>query len=117
MNEIFTAAVQIQTFCEQQKWSFCFIGGIAVQRWGQPRLTRDADLTLLTGFGSEETFINVLLAHFTARLSGALEFALQTRVVLLQSDNGVSLDIALGAMPFEERTIQRASLFAIRPLC
>ena len=36
-------------------------GGLAVQRWGEPRLTRDADLTLLTGFGKEARFASALL--------------------------------------------------------
>jgi len=47
MNPIFAAAYDLQTFCERAGWSFCFIGGIAVQRWGEPRFTQDADLTLL----------------------------------------------------------------------
>jgi hypothetical protein len=32
-NPIFEAALEIQTFCQQGAWQFCFIGGIAVQRW------------------------------------------------------------------------------------
>lgn len=36
---------------------FCFIGGLALLRWGEPRTTRDTNLTLLTGFGGEERFI------------------------------------------------------------
>ncbi len=54
MNPIFAAAYDLQTFCEGAGWLFCFVGGIAVQRWGEPRFTQDADLTLLTGFGDEE---------------------------------------------------------------
>ena len=57
MNDILRAAADLQTFCEQHGWAFCFIGGLAVQRWGNPRYTQDADLTLLTGFGGEEAFI------------------------------------------------------------
>ncbi len=64
MNPIFAAAYDLQCFCESEGWRFCFIGGIAVQRWGEPRFTQDADLTLLTGFGSEEPYIDRLLAHY-----------------------------------------------------
>ncbi len=53
---VLAAAVEVQDFCQQRKWRFCFIGGGAVQRWGEPRLTQDVDLTLLTGFGDEEMF-------------------------------------------------------------
>lgn len=111
MNPLFAAAYDLQTFCEQQSWVFCFIGGVAVQRWGQPRFTQDVDATLLTGFGDEESFITALLAHYTPRLPDADVFALQTRVLLVQTSDGVPIDIALGAIPFEEHTVQRASLF------
>ena len=48
-NRLLQAALEIQEFCESRRWRFCFIGGIAVQHWGEARLTRDADLTVFTG--------------------------------------------------------------------
>jgi hypothetical protein len=47
--ELIQAAEQFQEFCASQHWRFCFIGGLAVQRWGEPRFTADVDLSLLTG--------------------------------------------------------------------
>jgi len=41
---VLAAAEEVQIFCQKHGWSFCFIGGLAVQRWGEPRLTQDADL-------------------------------------------------------------------------
>lgn len=110
---IFRAAGELQDFCENQGWAFCFIGGIAVQRWGQPRLTRDVDLTLLSGFGHEDDFIIPLLQQYKSRIPDAQTFAAMSRVLLLETDLGIPLDIAFGAMPFEKRTIKRASLFQI----
>lgn len=106
---VLAAAEDIQACCTGHAWPFCFIGGVAVQRWGEPRLTQDVDLTLLTGFGSEETFIDILLKAYSPRRSDCREFALAHRVLLLRTDRGVPLDLALGALPFEERTVQRAS--------
>jgi hypothetical protein len=103
----------LQGFCAEQKYRCCFIGGIAVQRWGEPRLTVDVDLTLLTGFGNEEGFINALAAKFPTRRPDAVEFALQKRVLLLCASNGVLMDVALAGLPFEERTIKRASPWGI----
>ncbi len=85
---VLEAAGEVQQFCQEQNWQFCFIGGIAVQRWGEPRLTQDADLTLLTGFGNEEKFTDTLL---------------------MQTGGGVGVDVAFGAFPFEERSIRRSS--------
>jgi hypothetical protein len=112
VNEVLKAAVELQALCETQRWRFCIIGGLALQRWGEPRETVDVDLTLLTGFGAEEPFIATLLGHFEARIAEATEFALTRRVLLLRAKSGVGLDIALGGLPFEESAVARSSLFA-----
>jgi hypothetical protein len=88
---------------------------IAVQRWSQPRVTRDIDLTLLTGFGHEASFIHALLAHYRPRNENPLQFALRSRVLLLYSPGGIGIDISLGALPFEELLIQRATPFEFAP--
>ncbi len=113
MNAIFAAALDLQRFCEQLEWDFCFIGGLAVQRWGEPRMTRDADLTLLAGFGTEESYIDTLLETFEGRLPDARNFALSHRVILARHSNNTPLDIALGALPFEEGSVRRSSLWDI----
>jgi hypothetical protein len=113
VNPIFAAAVELQDFCRARGWRFCFIGGVAVQRWGEPRLTQDVDLTLLTGFGEEEEFVDTLLGRFGRRRDDARDFALRYRVLLLEATNRVPLDVSLGAIPFEERVVARASEFAV----
>lgn len=115
MIDLFETARQLQFFCDQQGWQSCFIGGIAVQRWGEPRVTRDVDLTLLAGFGSEDRFIVPLLTAFPARIADAAEFARRHRVLLLMTASGVGIDVSLGALPFEESMIRRASPFTFGP--
>jgi hypothetical protein len=95
-------------------FKFCFIGGITVQRWGQPRNTRDLDLTLLTGFGQEQPYIDAILNEYSPRRSDAHEFALLNRVLLIEDELGVPIDISLGAMPFEERAIVRSSSWSVQ---
>jgi hypothetical protein len=113
MNNVFEAAAEVQRFCEERAWRFCFIGGIAVQRWADPRQTEDADVTLLTGFGGEEKFVDALLSHFQARAQGERETAILRRVLLVSASDGTGIDIALGALPFEERSITRASAWQL----
>ncbi|MGH9364027.1 MAG: nucleotidyl transferase AbiEii/AbiGii toxin family protein, partial [Thermoanaerobaculia bacterium] len=115
MIPIFAAALEVQDFCRSQGWSFCFIGGLAVQRWGEPRLTQDVDLTILTGFGREAEFIDALLGKLTARRPDARDFALRNRVVLLQSSARIPIDVSLGALAFEERLVKRASCHMFSP--
>jgi hypothetical protein len=115
MIDLFEAARQLQAFCDGQGWRSCLIGGLAVQRWGEPRATLDVDLTVLAGFGGEGRFIDALLAAYSARIGDAREFATRHRVVLLRTPDGVGIDVSLGALPFEERVISRASLFSFGP--
>jgi len=115
MIDLFETARQVQAFCDQQGWRSCFIGGIAVQRWGEPRVTRDVDLTLLAGFGSEDRFIAALLAAYPARVENAAAFARRYRVVLLATQGGVGIDVSLGGLPFEERVVSRATAFSFGP--
>lgn len=111
MFELFRVAADLQDFCEVRGWRFCFIGGLAVQRWGEPRTTVDVDVTLLTGFGGEEPFILGLLDRYAGRVDDAAGFARENRVMLLRSASGVGIDIALGGLPFEESLVARATRF------
>ncbi len=115
MNEVFQAASELQSVCEAQSWRFCFIGGLAQIRWGEPRETVDADLTLLTGYGDEEPFIRTLTDHFEGRIPDAESFALERRVLLLRSRSGVGLDVSLGGLPYEELVVERSSVFVYPP--
>jgi hypothetical protein len=112
LRGVLAAAGEVQRFCQARRWAFCLIGGVAVQRWGEPRLTQDVDLTVLAGLGNESAFVDALLASFVARRDDAREFAFEHRVLLLRTARGVDVDVALGALPFEERTIRRASPWA-----
>ena len=109
MTKVLAAALELQQFFQQRQWSFSVIGGIALSRWGQPRTTGDVDVTLVTGFGSEDQYIRQLLGEFRPRMQDAEEFALRSRVLLLKASNDIGLDVALAGLPFEERLAQRAS--------
>ncbi len=115
MNALIHAAAELQGVCEANRWRFCFIGGLAVQRWGEPRETVVVDLTLLTGFADEARFVSVLMDTFESRIDNAADFARVNRVLLLRARSGVGLDIALGGLPFEESAVTRASLFTFPP--
>ena len=108
MNPLFAAAVEIEAFCRVREWRCCVIGGLATQRWGEPRQTRDVDLTILTGLGGEERFVDPILAHYEARIPDARQFALHRRVLLVRQPTSVPLDIALGGLPYR-RARHRAS--------
>ncbi len=66
---------------------------MALERRGEPRLTQDVDLTLLTGFGTEEEFVDALREE-VGPSPAARAFALNHRVLLAQAAEGGSVDMA-----------------------
>lgn len=109
------ALAEITTFVEEQGWRYCLIGGLAASYWGQPRSTNDVDLVLLAGFGGEEQFITPLTEAFATRIPDAVQFAKTNRVVLLQTREGVGIDVSLGGLPFEEEMLRRARIKEVLP--
>ena len=114
-NRLLDAAGEIQAFCEQERWPFCFIGGIAALHWGEARVTRDADLTVFTGVSDEARYVDRLLGRFASRIEEGRDFALRHRVLLLRATNGIPLDVSLGALSFEEKAVSGASLLEFAP--
>lgn len=108
---LWDSVLELQSFLESSGYRFCFIGGIAIQRWGEPRVTDDMDVTVITGFGNEKPLIQSMLRRYQARIADALAFAVHSRVLLIQDIAGYGIDVSLGALPFEERIVQRSSLW------
>ena len=117
MNALFAAAADVQSFLTDRGWVAAVIGGLAVQRWGEPRQTRDVDVALLTGIGTEAAYVDALLSRYAARRPDARTFALTYRVVLVETASGIPLDISLAALPYEERVMARATPYAFAPDC
>ena len=115
MIHLFREAAALQTALDSRGLRFCFIGGIAVQHWGEPRTTRDIDLSVFTGFGGEAAVVDELLVAYAGRVADARTFALTHRVLLLATPGGVEVDVALAALPFESAMIDRAAMVELEP--
>ena len=113
VNRVYSAALELQAALGEVRRPYCFIGGLAVQRWGEIRFTQDADATVLTEFQFDEEVVDQLLARFAARRPDARQIALHQRVLLLKSSQGVHLDVALGALDFEKHAIDRSSFWRV----
>lgn len=115
MKNLFAAAKEVFDWLDAHHVRGCLIGALAIQRWGQPRLTDDVDITVVADIGSEERIIDICLEKFSTRRHDARAFALQYRVVLLHASNGVPVDIALGATSFEAQCVDRATPYEFEP--
>src|SRR5687768_8613335 len=99
MNDVYDAALEVQDFFGKQGWKYCLIGGLAVIRWGYLRTTRDADFSLLTGFGDEAAYIKELSLAFRGREQDEKLLAQVRRVYRAYASNGAEIDIAFAALP------------------
>lgn len=115
MNKLIEAADEVQRFLDMHRVPFCFIGGFAAQRHAEPRVTRDVDVTILTGLGNEARIIDLMLSHFTPRRDDARDFAMRARVLLLATADDIGIDATLTALPYEAEIIARSSLFEFAP--
>jgi hypothetical protein len=64
ISELFAVALEVQEFLRELAQPFAFIGGLALQCWGEPRVTRDVDLTILTRFEGEPEILNTLRGFY-----------------------------------------------------
>lgn len=113
MNRVFSAASEVNSFCERQGWEFCFIGGVAVQRWGEQRATNDVDLSLLSGWGNEEMIADAVFSAFRMREGFRRAELIVRRVLFFTASNGVGVDLSLGAIPFEVDCIRRSTAWLL----
>lgn len=111
MKTLFESADEVQKILQKYNWSFCFIGGIALQRWGEPRLTVDMDVSLFTNFENDSDYVAILLKHFDPRIENVMDFALQHRTILLKTKQEIGIDISLAGIPYEKEVIDRASAY------
>lgn len=108
MLDLVQAAANLQKELDTLGFPNCVIGGLALQAWGEVRLTRDADFTVLTRFLDEEAKARAILALMTPRRPDALEFGLQNRVLLGFVDGNIPIDIGMGGFEFEEIIVERS---------
>ncbi len=114
-SNLIDSAARIQADWEELGLSFCFIGGFALQYWGEPRMTGDIDATVKTGFGNESAIIDKVIRTLSPRISDAANFARLHRVLLVEDSHGVPFNVSLSGLPFETRMIDRSQTVDYAP--
>lgn len=91
------------------------IGGVAASLLGRPRTTQDADVLVQVAEESWDYFLGTAPPYgFKARIADAVEFARQSRMLLLQhAASKTNIDIMFAGLPFEEEAIARAIPFDV----
>lgn len=91
------------------------IGGIAVSLLGRPRLTADIDAVVLLSLDQLAHLVEIAAEEgLITRISNAVDFARQHRVLLLQHlESGIPVDISLGILPFEVEMVEHRILLNV----
>lgn len=107
--------VAVQRLLERFDNQGVVIGGVAASVLGTPRLTADVDAILLLSVNSLPKLLEVAgELGLVPRIADAEQFARRNRVVLLRhAESGISVDVSLGMLPFEEEVVARSRVCQI----
>jgi hypothetical protein len=107
MTQFEEAAIEVHEVLERLGLPYAIIGGVAVQRWGEPRFTKDIDLAVIAPVEEFMKTIQTLLESFSPRLDDTLEVAQRGRVLTVKTTNGYPVDISFGIPGYEEHVMER----------
>lgn len=105
---IFEAAAEVADFLDEQDVAYAFLGGLVIQHWGEPRLTRDVDVVVGVSSEREGAFLQAAVGRFRPRLENAVDFARRHRMLLLSASDGTPVDLSLGIPGYEDEVMRRA---------
>lgn len=97
---------------------YCLIGGVAASLLGSARTTLDIDVLIDLEETRWESALAMAGKHGLApRISDCLEFARQSRVLLLtHQPSGVDVDVVIAGLPFERELVHNAECLKIEML-
>jgi hypothetical protein len=115
MMNLFASVTQLQALLDSHGIGSIVIGGIAVAAWGEPRLTRDVDLKVLSGRNEASTLIEILLPKYQI-LSEQPEAAIRKQALLFIRDrDGTRLDLLIADTPYDIHAVRRGTVVEISP--
>jgi hypothetical protein len=108
MTPIDRAIHDIANTLESLGIEYAIVGGIANAIWGEPRATIDVDVTVAVDDSDLATTVPASAGNFRAAVFDPVAFVQQTRVLPLDTADGVRVDVIFALLPFELDAIQRA---------
>jgi len=101
---------RIGTYLSKHALSYMIIGGQAVLLYGEPRMTRDIDVTLGLGTDRLGDLLGVIRKLALKPLPDDLESFVKETMVLptLDENSGIRVDFIFSFTPYEKEAIKRA---------
>lgn len=108
-----TALAELARVLTDGRVPYMVIGGLANIIWGEPRATIDIDVTVWALDPRIPEVVDMLGRHFTVLVENPAAFIHETRVLPLESTNGVRIDVIFGLLSFEQEAIARAAIVQV----
>src|SRR5438093_8002381 len=107
MPELDDALTALAAWLDRHSLPYMVIGGFAVTIWGEPRFTRDLDVTISVPADKLSSTIDMICSNFTSLVGDAEKFVTETRVlpIIVRS---IPVDLVFAALPYEDVAIARA---------
>jgi hypothetical protein len=113
MTALDRAVRDITQVLEALSVEYAIVGGIANAVWGEPRATVDVDVTVAVEDEGLAATVPAIAEHFRRPIPDPLAFVEQTRVLPLDTADGVRVDVIFALLPFELDAIHRARIVTI----
>ena len=115
LSPLLAALSALAAWFRAEKVEGMVIGGVAASIVGRPRVTRDVDVLVAVPEESWDSFLQSGTQFgFVPRVSGAVEFARTSRVLLLRHEpSDTEIDVALAGLPFEREALRRCRVVQI----
>ncbi len=108
MDPRFEAAWEMHLFLSEQRIPYAIIGGIALQKWGDPRFTKDVDMTIAASLTQNmASLVRLITERFPSRIADPLTFARRSRMILVTASNGIEIDISCAMPGYEDEVLVR----------
>src|SRR5213595_663295 len=101
MPELNDALLMLSSWLTDHGVGHMVIGGFAVTVWGEPRFTRDLNVTVSVPDEGLSSGIDLFCSQFASLVADPHRFVAETRVlpILVQT---VPVDLVFAAVPYEE---------------
>ena len=109
MTRLERAVVEIAAALESLTIDYMIVGGIANAVWGEPRATLDVDVTVAVENPDMAAAIAGLGRLFKTAVADPDAFVRRTRVLPLDTADGIRIDVIFALLSFERDAVQRAT--------
>lgn len=115
MENLFRSIQALQQRLDEANIPSVVIGGLAVGAWGEPRVTRDADLKVLLGRDDAERLLSLLSPDYVSLLPDPGQVLRKRAMIFVQDATGARLDLLLADTPYDVLAIRRGRDVEVQP--